>query len=119
MQWFMGSVLVLALIACNAPVRREAVAADQFTHQHREHKLQAVAAGTDCRVLLIVTETQFDDDLVESIHYGTGGYDAFHGAEQFARDRGFRAVVYRDPKGGLWTYGATTRDEARSLPPCR
>lgn len=120
MQRFMRSAFVLALVACNAqPASREAAAADLFTREHRKHRLQAAAAGSDCRVLLIVTETQFDDDLVESIHYGTGDYDAFGGVEQFARDRGFRAVVYRDPGGGLWTYGATTRDEARSLPRCR
>ena len=112
--------LVLALLACYAqPASKEAAAADLFTQRHREDKLQATAAGSDCRVLLIAIETQFDNDLVESIHYGTGGYEAFGGVEQFARDRGFRAVVYRDPSGGLWTYGATTRDEARSLPRCR
>ena len=120
MQRFMRSALVLAFIACHAqPVRREATAADLFTREHKTHRLQASAAGSDCRVLLIATETQLDDDLVESIHYGTGGYDAFGGGEQFARDRGFRAVIYRDPSGGLRTYGATTHDEARSLPRCR
>jgi hypothetical protein len=120
MQRLMRTAFVLALFACTGqPVSQEAGAADSFTREHRKHKLQATAAGSDCRVLLIATETQFDEDLVESIHYGTGGYGAFGGGEQFARDRGFRAVVYQDPSGGLWTYGATTRDEARSLPRCR
>lgn len=120
MQPFMRSLCVLVLIACDAqPVSKEASAADVFTRQHTAHKLQAAAAGSDCRVLLIAIETRFDDDLVESIHYGTDDYKAFGGVEQFARDRGFRAVVYRDPSGGLWTYGATTKDEARSLPRCR
>jgi hypothetical protein len=119
MQRFMSWAFVLALIACNAqPVSREATAADLFTREHRKHRLQAAVAGSDCRVLLIATETPFDVELVESIQYGTGDYGAFGGVEQFARDRGFRAVVYRDPSGGLWTYGATTRDEARSLPRC-
>jgi len=120
MQWFMRTAFVLALIACDAPpVRREQTAAASFTRAHTNHKLQATAAGSDCRVLLVATEAQFDDDLVETIHYGTGDYDAFGGVEQFAHERGFRAVVYRDPSGGLWTYGATTREEARSLPRCR
>jgi len=120
MHLFMTSALVLALIACDAqPVSREETAAAALTQAHREHKLQAIAAGRDCGVLLIAIETQFDDDLVESIHYGTGDYGALGGVEEFARNRGFRAVVYRDPSGGLWTYGATTRDEARSLPRCR
>ncbi|HJQ36684.1 MAG TPA: hypothetical protein VKB93_06065 [Thermoanaerobaculia bacterium] len=112
-------LLLLALVACNAqPPSRENAAAEAFTRAHRKHKLQAAAAGSDCRVLLIAVETRFDNDLVESIHYGTGDYGAFGGVEQFARDHKFRAVVYRDPRGGLWTYGATTRDEARSLPRC-
>lgn len=120
MQRFLRSLCVLALIACDAqPVSKEATAADLFTREHTQHKLQATAAGSDCRVLLVAIETRFDDDLVESVHYGTGSYGAFGGVEQFARDRGFRAVVYRDPAGGLWTYGATTKDEARSLPRCR
>jgi hypothetical protein len=119
MQTFMTSALVLTLIACSAqPVSREVTAADLFTRAHRKHRLQAAVAGSDCRVLLIAIETQFDNDLVESIHYGTGDYGAFGGVEQFAHDRGFRAVVYRDPSDGLWTYGATTREEARSLPRC-
>jgi hypothetical protein len=120
MQSLLRSMFVLALVACDAqPVSKEASAAELFTRRHAEHKLQAAVAGSDCRVLLIAIETRFDEDLVESIHYGTGDYGAFGGVEQFARDRAFRAVVYRDPAGGLWTYGATTRDEARSLPRCR
>lgn len=119
MQRLLRAAFVLALIACHAqPTSREVTAADLFSREHRKHKLQATAAGSDCRVLLIAIETRFDEDLVESIHYGTSGYGAFGGGEQFARNRGFRAVVYRDPTGGLWTYGATTRDEARSLPRC-
>jgi hypothetical protein len=120
MQRLMRAALVLALIACDAqPVSRETTAADLFTREYKKHQLQATAAGSDCRVLLIAIETQFGKNLVESIHYGTDGYGALGGGEQFARKRGFRAVVYQDQNGGLWTYGATTRDEARSLPRCR
>jgi hypothetical protein len=122
MQWFVRAALVVALGACNHPARTGQTAADvaeAFTRQHAKHNLSASVAGSDCRVLLITIESTFDDELVESIHYGTGGYEAFGGAEQLARDRRFRAVVYRDSTGELWTYGATTRDEARSLPRCR
>jgi len=122
MRRFARSALVFALLACHVERTGEAAAvaaALSFTQQHASHKLHASVAGTDCGVLLITTETTLDHDLVESIHYGTGGYDAFGGVEQFARDHDFRAVVYRDASGGLWTYGATTRDEARSLPRCR
>lgn len=120
MQPFVRSALVLALIAC-APraEKRAATAAATFTHQHAEHELHAFVAGSDCRVLAIETRSTFDHETVESIQYGVGDYDAFGGADQFAKERGFRAVVYRDSAGALWTYGATTRDEARSLRRCR
>jgi hypothetical protein len=120
MYRLLRSVLALAFIACTGqPASREDAAAALFARQHRKHPLQATAAGSDCRVLLIDLETPADENLVESIHYGTGDYGAFGGAEQFARDHQFRAVVYRDASGGCWTYGATTREEARSLPRCR
>jgi hypothetical protein len=122
MQWFLRAALVLALVACHHVERAGQAAADaaeELTRQHAKHGLRASVAGSDCRVLLITIESAGDDELVESIHYGTGGYDAFGGVEQLAHDRGFRAVVYRDATGELWTYGATTRDEARSLTNCR
>jgi hypothetical protein len=121
MQWLVRSALVFALVGCDTPRADEpaAAAAEAFSRQHAIQKLHAFVAGSDCRVLLVSTSSTFDDDLVESIHYGTGGYGAFGGVEQLSHDRGFRAVVYRDPAGGLWTYGATTRDEARSMPRCR
>jgi hypothetical protein len=113
--------LVLALAACNGP-RAGHDAADNaalFTRRHAKHQLRASVAGSDCHVLVIETKAEFDDDLVESIQYGIGDYDAFGGADQFTHERGFRAVVYRDSAGHLWTYGATTRDEAQSIPRCR
>ncbi len=120
MQWIVRAALAFALIAChvNRADNAAIAAAASFTRQHTKHKLHASVAGSDCQILLITIETAFDDDLVESIHYGTDGYDAFGGVEQFAHDHEFRGVVYRDASGGLWTYGATTRDEARSLSPC-
>jgi hypothetical protein len=121
MQPFVRSALVLALLSCTAERagEAEAAAAQSFTRQYDKHKLHASVAGSDCRVLLITSETALDKDLIESMHYGTDGYSAFGGVEQLSRDRGFRAVVYGDPNGGLWTYGATTQDEARTIPRCR
>jgi len=122
MQRFVRRALIAAaLIACNAPRAGDdtATGAAAFTKQHARHKLEASVAGSDCRLLLIETSSAFDDDLVESIQYGTGDYAAFGGVDPFARDRGFRAVVYRDAPGRLWTYGATTRDEAQSMSRCR
>jgi len=122
MQRFARSALILTLLACPAQRTGDAAslaAASSFTLKHATHKLHATVAGSDCRVLLISIETASDRHLVESIHYGTGGYEEFGGVEQFAHDHEFRAVVYRDAGGALWTYGATTRDEARSLSRCR
>ena len=121
MQLFARSALLLALLTCNAPPAERDAGHDAtaFTRQHAKHKLHASVAGSDCRVLVIRMETAFSNDLVESIQYGTGGYGAFGGAEQFAHERGFRAVVYRDSTGALRTYGAITRDEAQSMPNCR
>jgi hypothetical protein len=122
MQRFARSALVHARRACSTKRTGAAAtlaAAASFTLKHATHKLHAAVAGSDCRVLLISIDATFDRDLVESIHYGTGDYYEFGGVEQFAHDHEFRAVVYRDADGGLWTYGATTRDEARSLSRCR
>ena len=115
------AAVLIAIVACNDPRASEQAAgvAASFTRQHADHKLHASVGGSDCRVLLISIASAADDDLVESIHYGTGGYDAFGGAEQFAYDYRFRAVIYRDSTDNVWTYGATTKEEARSLPRCR
>jgi hypothetical protein len=121
MQWLARSVLFLALLTCNDPGGGKDATTDAtvFARLHAKQKLQASAAGSDCRVLVIRTEAALNDDLVESIQYGTGDYGAYGGADEFARKRGFRAVVYRDPAGAIRTYGATTRDEAQTMPYCR
>ena len=121
MQWFVRCCVVLALMGCHGHrASKDAVAAaDLLTRQHAARSVRASVAGADCRVLLIRLDRAFDDDVVQSIHYGTGDYGAFGGVEQLARDRGFRAVVYENSEGELRTYGATTRDEARSMPRCR
>jgi hypothetical protein len=121
MPWLTRSALILALLTCNDPRAEKdaATGAATFTRQHAKHKLHASVAGRDCRVLVITTEAALNDHLVESIQYGIGDYVAFGGADQFAHERGFRAVVYRDSTGPFRTYGAITRDEARSMPHCR
>jgi hypothetical protein len=113
---------LIALLACDLnPGAKIPVAAAQIaTRQYAQQHLRADAAGDDCGVLLIQTKNVFDNALVESIHYGIGEYDAFNGGmQQFAETKGFRAVVYRDATGDLWTYGSITLDEARTMPSCR
>lgn len=121
MHPFIRSSLALLLLACNAnrADKDAAAAAELFTRQYETRQLRASVAGSDCRILLIRIGDDADEDRVASIHYGTGGYDAFGGGEQFAHDRGFRAVVYRDAGERLWMYGNTDREEAQSLPRCR
>ena len=117
----MRRLLLLLLVACNVDpgTQKSIAAANLLSREYRNQELQAAAAGHDCGVLLIESESRLDTTAVESIHYGTGAYGALGGAEQFAEDRRFRAVVYRDRSGIVRTYGATTLDEARSMPRCR
>jgi hypothetical protein len=120
MQRFLRSILVLLLLACTGPRagKEAAAAAARFNEVHAKRALQASVAGDDCAVLLIHIDDKADDDLVESIHYGIGDYQALGGVEAHADKHGFRAVVYRDSEGELHTYGATTRQEAKELREC-
>jgi hypothetical protein len=114
--------VLIALLGCDLnPGARIPVAAAQIaTQQYAKQDLRADAAGDDCKVLLIRTKKEFDNALVESIHYGIGDSDTYQsGMQQFAEAKGFRAVVYRDAAGDLWTYGSITLDEAKSMPTCR
>ena len=114
--------ILIFLSACEVrPAAEGTVTAAYTLGQHyATQRLQIHAAGDDCLILLIRTKTALDNATVESIHYGTGEHNAYDGGiRQFAEDRGFRAVAYKDADGGLWTYGAITRDEAKSMPICR
>lgn len=117
--FFCGFAIVA--FACGNDHAEPAIAAARaFTKRYEGLNLKAHAAGTDCQVLLIASDTVLDSTTVESIQYGVGHANAYEGgADRFAEDRRFRAVVYRDRDNGLWTYGATTREEAASLPLCR
>ena len=78
------------------------------------------AAGEDCLVLVIRTDSALDDRTVESIQYGTSDLTAYPGGvQQFVADKRLRAVVYEDANDGLWPYGSITREEARSIQACR
>ena len=120
MQSLLKTGLALVLLACNAqPVSEEhAAAAKLLTQAYEGQKLEAFVAGSDCLALVIHAGTRLDDSLVESMQYGTGHYVAFGGIEAFAEKRRFRAVVYRDAAERLWTYGAVSLEEARSMPRC-
>jgi hypothetical protein len=120
MHWLLTAALALALFACNTHQAGEdrVAAADLFTQAYERQELEAFVGGADCLALIIRANTRLDDSVVESMQYGTGPYVAFGGVEVFAEKRRFRAVVYRDAADGLWTYGAVSRDEARSMPRC-
>lgn len=113
--------VLIALLACNFnPDAEVAIAAAQLlSRQYASRELRIDAAGHDCRILLVDTNATFDPKMIESLHYGTGDHHEYDGGiQQFAEDEKFRAVVYRDTSGGVWTYGATTLDEAKELQPC-
>lgn len=116
-----AAALLLTFAGCYADpqLKIPVEAANALTRDYRRHELVARAAGTDCLVLLVRTRASLDDSTVETIHYGTGEPPFPGGIQQFAEEREFRAVAYRDGGGGLWTYGSITREEAESMPVCR
>jgi hypothetical protein len=113
-------MLVLLFAACYTdPATKEAVAAaKRLTRAYARPELQAYAAGHDCKVLVIESETPLDTVTIESMQYGTGEYSE-KSVEQFAAAHRFRAVVYRDASGVVKSYDAVTRAEAESMPRCR
>jgi hypothetical protein len=115
--------------ASTAPqsTRQEArvTAAHLFTERYSKSRLSAwhvhaSAAGADCAILLIDVPIVLEDSMIEAMHYGAGAYDVYDGGvHRFYRERTFRGVAYKDASGRVWTYGAVSPDEARSLAPCR
>jgi hypothetical protein len=114
--------VLIAILGCdlNPGTAIPVAAAQTITRQYSKRKLRAHAAGDDCGILLVQARTALDNTTVESIHYGTGENHVYDGGiQQFAEDNRFRAVVYRDAAGDLWTYGSITLDEARTMSICR
>jgi hypothetical protein len=119
---FSALTLLVALAACdfNPGAKAPVEAAHALTRNYTLHELKAYAAGIDCHVLLVRINTTLDDAAVETMHYGDGESAAYPGGlQQFAEERQFRAVAYRDDNGGLWTYGSITRQEAQTMTVCR
>jgi len=121
-------VLCLTLTVCAPhPSQRDAqiAAASALTERYAastlaKWHLRGSAGGADCKVLLVDTPAVLEDSVVEAVHYGSGAYAVVDGGvRRFARERGFRAVVYRDPTARIWTYGDLAQGEADGLQPCR
>jgi len=118
MSRFPALGLLFALACHFNPAARANIEAAREVEER--YPLRASAAGEDCLVLIIRTDRTLDDRTVEAIHYGTGERTAYPGGiQQFAIDKRFRAVLYRDADRGLWTYGSITREEAQSIETCR
>jgi hypothetical protein len=111
----------IMLAACYNPDSNVTIdAANALTRNAAKQRLKAYAAGNDCQILLVRAKTTIDDAGVETLHYGTGESPVYPGGlQQFAEERKFRAVVYKDSESSLWTYGSTTREEAQTMPVCR
>jgi hypothetical protein len=116
----MRRLVLILLFACytDPAAKQAAAAAKQLTREYAKPELQAFAAGEDCKVLLIESDSQLDTVAIESMQYGTGEY-AEKSVERFAADHRFRAVVYRDTTGVVRSYDAVTRAEAESMRRCR
>ncbi|HEX8617247.1 MAG TPA: hypothetical protein VF911_06655 [Thermoanaerobaculia bacterium] len=128
MHRMLGIALFITFTAACNPDRQNnayVVAAENFTQRCSKSRLapwnvRAAAAGADCEILVVQTSIILEDSLVEALHYGTGNYGIYDGGVQnFSRNSEFRAVAYKDSTGAVWTYGATTADEAKTLKPCR
>lgn len=118
--------LCLLLTVCaphphDAQIAAAATLTDRYASSSMaKWNLRGSAAGADCNVLLVETPVVLDDALVEAIHYGTGAYAVVDGGvRRFTRERAFRAVVYRDHTGRVWSYGDLAQAEAEELQPCR
>jgi len=120
--------LALALLAAGAckskPRDRHAIAADALTATSAKSRLadwqmHATAMGPDCDVLQIETNTVMEPSMIDALHYGYGYYHLHEGGiQQFYRERGFRAVFYRDRTGHVWTYDIE-EPEVKTLVPCK
>ncbi|HEX2833110.1 MAG TPA: hypothetical protein VHW00_08850 [Thermoanaerobaculia bacterium] len=119
-----ATALWAVLLACNSKsaTNPHVLASMEFTTLYKNRmpwKVEGVAAGTDCAVLLVRAESTLTDNNVEAIQYGAPEYGSYEGGiRQFAETHGFRAVAYRDARNTIWTFGATTQKEARALSPC-
>lgn len=119
-------IVFLLLAACDAdtPTIERIDAARALTKQYdrssiSDWRLRATVAGRDCDVLLVRAAIPLDSTMVEAVHYGTGDSRVSEGGiENFCSLQRFRGVAYSDSKRGLWTYGAITKDEVPTLPPC-
>ena len=124
-----GLTLVLFLAACQRPTGSSGdlhvTAAKALTRSYAESrmtswKIRARAAGPRCQLLYVETAALMEDWKIEALQFGSGPYDVIEGGLQnYSRTHGFRGVVYRDPSGRTWTYGAVTSAEASQVQPCQ
>ena len=114
---------LLTMTACNASRSSYVAEADTLTNQCARTSLatwhvRASAAGDDCDVLLLETDTMIlEDAMVDAMHHGSGAYDMFEGGlQRYSEKRSFRGVAYRDKSGRIWRYGELSETEV--LQPC-
>lgn len=108
-----GATTLFAACRSNEGGDRTAYVAAARTLTHRyaisqlaQWKLQARAAGADCSVLVIQTDVTLADSMVDALHKGDAAYDVYPGGiRQYAQERAFRGVLYRDDTPKWWAYG--------------
>lgn len=119
-------LLLLCAAACEqGPNSVRISSASAFARRYSQSKLskmdvRASASGPDCSILLVETGVPLNAVTVEALQYGADDYDLWDGGvQQFCRERAFSGVVYRDLNGEIWTYGAITPVEGKSIKRCR
>jgi hypothetical protein len=107
--------LLLLIFACHhqtATEQSRVAAANVLTERFARSRIAdwgviATAAGQDCAVLVLHVDSMLWDDRVEAVWYGAGWYEVTPGGlQQFARENGFRQVVYDDTIGQSWLAAA-------------
>ncbi|MGN6186587.1 MAG: hypothetical protein ACTHQM_23365 [Thermoanaerobaculia bacterium] len=119
-RWIFLCVVILAACRPDTPESLRIDAARQFVRECKRNgsprwSFRAHAMGDTCDVLVVESLVPLDQRMVDRVHYAAPGRS---GVQTFLDDHRFRAAAYTDPKNGLWTFGAITREEARSLKPC-
>jgi len=82
-------------------------------------RIRVDAAGARCDVLVVNTRITLEESMVDAMHTGAGEYGVIPGGlRQFASERAFRAVAYRDTTGRVWAYGGVTAEDAMRMRRC-
>lgn len=124
--WYVRRATVAPPDAADAR-RERVIAAEHLSRvfdqsRTREFGLVATAAGRGCDVLIIHANQPLTGDFTAALQHGGPGTEFVSGGGgvgAFAREQGFRGVVYVGRGGQRFAYGGVTADETRKAVLCR